>query len=91
MGKYLDKVTTGAIDFDDLCQSFLIGCSEAVAIATSNMGELLALVLQKGRWRALNELGKAYRRDFLQSCHQCRVDTKQFGESGAVGCPFEKG
>jgi len=86
MRRYLDKATTGVIDFDDLCQSFLIGCSEAVAIATSDIGCPLAFILQKGRWKALNELGKTYRRDLRQICYECGADTKLFGKSGAPVC-----
>lgn len=84
--KYINKATAGAIDLDDLRQSFLIGCSEAVAVTDIKIGDPLAFILQRGKWRAIGELGKAYRRDLRQICLCCGIDSAIFGRLGVPAC-----
>lgn len=84
--KYIDKATVGAMDADDLRQTFLIGCSEAIATADSDIGDPLAFILQKGKWKVIDALRGAYRRDLRQTCDQCGNETIIYERGGVPIC-----
>ena len=84
--KYIDKTTVGAMDADDLRQIFLIGCSEAVMVADPDIGDPLAFILQKGKWKVIDALRSAYRRDLRQTCDQCGNETTIFERAGVPIC-----
>jgi RNA polymerase sigma factor (sigma-70 family) len=85
--KYTRKNTVGGMDADDIRQIFLIACSIAIDEADVDKGNPLLFILQRGKWKVVDELRKTYRRNIRQYCHACETETRVHEKNHVVQCP----
>lgn len=85
--KYTRKNTVGGMDADDMRQIFLIACSIAIDDADLDKGNPLLFILQRGKWKIVDELRKTYRRNIRQYCHSCETETRVHEKNHVVQCP----
>lgn len=86
--KYKSKLTAGSmIDYEDLEQIFLIACSEAIEQASTEIGNPMMFITQKGKWAVISALRTTYRQVLKQHCLECGEVTRLNERKGTPICP----
>lgn len=86
--KYKSKLTAGSmVDYEDLEQIFLIACSEAIEEASTEIGNPMMFITQKGKWAVIDALRKTYRQVIKQHCLVCGETTRLNEKGGVPICP----
>lgn len=86
--KYKSKLTAGSmIDYEDLEQIFLIACSNAIEEASTEIGNPMMFITQKGKWAVIDTLRNSYRKVLKQHCKECGATTRLNEKAGVPICP----
>lgn len=86
--KYKSKLTAGSmIDYEDLEQTFLIACSDAIEEASTEIGNPMVFITQKGKWAVIDVLRSSYRKVLKQHCKECGATTRLNEKAGNPICP----
>lgn len=87
VNKYRKAVVAIGLDMFDIEQAFLLGVFEGLGVVDLSIGDPFRYLLQRGDWKARDEIRKAYKQVLRVYCHECKSEVQYYQIWGVVTCP----